>query len=157
MMTFNQNDYEQLNDNLVEMFFGIVTQFTVNCFHAERLQEKSENHKKYFESYEKVLISWSRIKDLKNGMVFKKYSKTIVNAFIQSRLSDADDLNSLSDNTNGQKILHISLNKPSGDFDTDSINDDIAEDDFQYYKDVLMILSEFALCIPEYCLSLLSK
>jgi hypothetical protein len=157
MITFNQNDYEQLNDNLIEVYFNIITQFTMNCFHAERLQDKSENTKKYFESYEKVLMSWSRIKDIRNGLVFKKYAKTIINAFIQSRLSDADDLGVLLDNSNGPKLVHMSLKNSSSQFDSESINDDIAEDDYQYYKDVLVTLSEFALCIPDYCLPLLSK
>jgi hypothetical protein len=51
------------------------------------------------ESYEKVLISWTSIKDILSmneesansneylNLIFKKYSKPVVEAFVQSRLS----------------------------------------------------------------------
>jgi hypothetical protein len=158
MITFNLNDYEQLDDGMIEVFFNLMTQLTVKCFDAESIQDKSENTKRYFESYEKILLSWSRIKELKGGLVFKKYAKTIINAFIQSRLSDVDNLKTLLlDTTSDQKILNIRANRSSNNFDSESIDDAIAEDDFHYYKDVLITLSEFASFIPEYCVPLLSK
>ena len=106
--------------------------------------------KKYFESYEKVLLAWTRIKDLKNGYLFKKYSKLIIDSFIKSRLID-DDLGQF-DYLNNKTKFNLATNA-----DTDSIDDDITEDDFNYYKDVLFAITEFARCIPEYVVPLLSK
>ena len=52
--------------------------------------------KKYLESYEKILVAWTSIKDTfaldqdieqANGFIFKNYAQSIVDAFMQSRLS----------------------------------------------------------------------
>ena len=97
-------------------------------------------------------MAWTKVKDLKNGYLFKKHSNIIIDSFIKSRLID-DDLSQfdyLNQNQQGQKNK-INL------IDTESIDDEIADDDLTYYKDVLFSITEFARCIPEYVVPLLSK
>lgn len=106
MSPMNVKNMTSLNGQLVEAFFNLVCGFAINCFKAERACEDSLESKKYLESYEKVLVSWTSLKnslDLTDPankqfslIVFKNYSQTIVEAFIQSRLSfnlDSDQVN----------------------------------------------------------------
>ena len=145
-MTFNLSDYSKINETVFSCFFDFVTQFLINCFNAEKFFEN--DNKKYFDTYEKILLAIVRFKEYKNGDLFKNYAKVILDAFIQSRLlTDNNDIND----------LNFNINKNLNNYDTELIDEDLVEDDLQRYKDVLAAISEFSRFIPEYCVPLLSK
>jgi hypothetical protein len=141
LLTYSIDDYAELDVDLVECLFQLVSQFVINCFNAEKLYDHET--KKYFESYEKILSAWTRFKDLNDGQLFRKYAQIVLDSFIQSRLQTNEQINE-------------SLFKRSNN-DNDSIDEEIEDDDLTRYNDVLFAISEFGRCIPEYCLGLLAR
>lgn len=80
-------------------------------FNETNFLKDSTESKKYMESYEKVLIEWSSVKDnlpydegvqVESTDLFKliinKYSNPLVEAFVNSRLSNNNDLDNVRDN-----------------------------------------------------------
>ena len=104
------------------------------------------DNKKYFEAYEKLLLALVRFKELKNGELFKKYSKLIIDSFIQSRISTT---------TASSDSISLNIDKNLNNYE--ELVEDLVEDDLERYKDVLYSISEFSRFIPDYCISLLSK
>jgi hypothetical protein len=139
------NDYSNISETTFTCFFDFVTQFVINCFNAEK--NFDNDNKKYFDTYEKILLALTRFKEYKNGELFKKYSKPILDSFIQSRLLTNNEFNE----------LNFNINKNINNYDTELIDEDLVEDDLQRYKDILFTISEFSRFIPEYCVPLLSK
>ena len=101
--------------------------------------------KKYFDCYEKLIFILVRFKEFKNGEIFKKYSKLIIDEFIQSRLT-----------ATRERGFNFNINNDSYE-DAELVDEDLVEDDLERYKDVLFSISQFSRFIPDYCVSLLSK
>lgn len=148
LLTFNLHDYSNIDEAVLKCFFDFVTQFIVNCFNAEKMFENDS--KKYFDSYEKILMALIRFKEFKDGDLFRKYSKPIFDAFIESRLYE------LNSPVNRHE-LNFNINKNFDNYNSELIDEDLVEDDLQRYKDVLFAISEFSRFIPEYCVGILAK
>ena len=129
-------------------------------FYAFTLKKKDPlDSKKYLESYEKVLISWTSIKDILffndqtsnsneySNLIFKNYSKTIVEAFLQSRLSsycfeaDKESIQLNNDGVDGESID----------------GEDSSEDDLHSHREILYSIGEFSKYSLDFCLPMLSK
>lgn len=155
MLTFSLSDYLNVNEHLVDCFFDFVITFIVNCFEAEKYYD-FEN-RKYFDSYERVILTLTRFKEYKDAYLFKKHSKTIVDSFIKSRLRTTADSEQQQQQQQQNTALSFGINKNLNNYDNESIDEDIVEDDLQRFKDILFVIAEFARVIPEYCLPLVSK
>ncbi|CAF0887255.1 unnamed protein product [Brachionus calyciflorus] len=150
-----------INSGLVENFFGQVTSFLVNCFKAERACEDPTDSKKYLESYEKILISWSNMKDSLGydeqssneidkkqfELLYSKYAFQIVEAFIQSRLSYQEDHENIQILSTGSDLESIASE--------DDLCDD--DDDLHRFKDILYSIRDFARQSLELSLPLIAR
>ena len=124
------------------------------------------------ESYEKVLIAWTSVKDhLADGssggedaesseqlrhqlveLVFAKLGRSLVEAFVHSRLSSAASAYNAE--------LERNSEYECGGLDNDTDDDDdneSSEDDLQRYKEVLYAIGSLARHSLELCLPMLAK
>jgi hypothetical protein len=136
-----------INLQLVDAFFGILCCFVIKCFKEETILDT-------FESYEKVLIAWTSIKSfitlnqLQEELIFQKFSQTIFNGFIETRLNNFEKNNP----TAFQEEIILNNDKSDGDE-----SDNCPDNDLDCYKEVLFSIGVFAKYSLDYCLPLLSK
>ena len=157
MASANMKKLNLLNGQYVDVFFNFVCVFVINCFKAEKNCTDSFESKKYLESYEKILISWTSITsciDLSKAqedLLFKNYSQSIISGFVESRLSNIENMNS--------NILSEDIDINNDNVDEESLDDNENSDDnddLQCYKEVLYSFGEFAKYSLDYSLPMLS-
>jgi hypothetical protein len=174
LLTFSNIKYFHfLDPQLVNSFFDLIFTFVVKCFKAEKQcsnnkignindnnDDGDDDNNVYLESYEKILIAWTSIKNLINNeddeqqqqqfkpdIILKKYSQNIFDSFVQSRLSSLNRID------NSETIQLNDIDEDNGDGDSD----DSTEDDLNRYKEVLYAISDFSKYSLDHCLPILSK
>ena len=151
MAPVNMKKLNLINGQLVDAFFKASCAFVISCFKAEKTCMDSFESKKYLESYEKILISWTSItscielSEAQENLILKSYSQTILSGFVESRLNTA----SIDEN--------IQLSSDINDEESHDENEDSSEDDFHCYKEVLYSIGEFSKYSLDYSLPMLSK